>query len=168
MSDRRLHDYLSALPYRVSSDREALLTTDLPDLFRVLGFADSTVFFEFLVDFPRRLVADVAITPDRNECPQVLITLKTGRAMISDAERSWDRLRDAYAQLLETQEVLLVLFSPLYVGIARGSLATLYRLASLTQEQSTEIFERLRPAEPTFEPDEETVTARVEVSFEYD
>jgi hypothetical protein len=168
MSEQRFHDFLSALPYRISSDREALLTTDLPDFFRVLGHADSTVFFEYLVDLPRRIVADVAIAEDRSETPQVLIQVKTGRSMIQGAERSWDRLREAYAPFMETEDVLLLLFSPLYVGIARGSLTRLYRLASLTREQSGEIYELLRPAEQTFEPDEETVTARVEVSFEYE
>lgn len=168
MNDQRLHDYLSALPYRISSDREALLTTDLPDFFRVLGFADATVFFEFLVDFSTRIVADVAIMQDRSETPKVLIHVKTGRSMIQDAEGSWDRLREAYARFMAAQDVLLVLFSPLYIGIARGSLVRLYRLASLTREQSTDMYELLRPSEQTFEPDEETVTAQAEVTFEYD
>lgn len=168
MSEQRLHDFLTALPYRISSDREALLTTDLPDFFRVLGYADSHVFFEFLVDFSQRIFADVAVAEDRSESPHVVIQVKTGRSVIQDAERIWDRMQNAYERLMEQEDVLLVLFSPLYLGLARGSLKRLYRLASLTAEESLEIYQLLRPEEQTFEPDEETVTARVEVSFEYE
>ena len=168
MSEQRLHDYLNALPYRISSDREALLTTDLPDFFRVLGYADSMVFFEYLVDFSRRIVADVVIANDRSETPQVLIQVKTGRSMIQGAEGSWEHLRNAYGPFISSTNALLVLFSPLYLGVASGSLVKLYRLPSLTRQHSVEIYELLKPEEQTFEPDEETVTARVEVSFEYE
>lgn len=168
MAEERLHEYLSALPYRIVSDRSALLTTDLPDLFGILGYADSTVFFEFLVDFPSRLVADAIVAEDRTETPRVLIEVKTARSMVQDPEHSWDHIRSAYAPFIESETTLLMLFSPLYLGIAHASLVRLYRLASLTHEQTSEIYALLRPAEPTCESFEETVTCRVEETFEYD
>ncbi len=116
MTEERLHEYLSALPYRIVSDHSALLTTDLPDFFAILGYADSTVFFEFLVDFPNRLVADAIIAEDRTETPRVLIEVKTARAMVQDPEHSWDRLRSTYAPFIASETTLLVLFSPLVLG----------------------------------------------------
>jgi hypothetical protein len=168
MTEERLHEYLSALPYRIGLDHSALLAMDLPDLFGILGYGDSTVFFEFLVDFSQRLVADAIIAGDRTGVPRVVFEVRTARSMVQDPEHSWDCMRSAYAAFMAPETTVLVLFSPLFLGIAGASLVKLYRLASLTREQTSEIYALLRPAEQIFEPVEETVTCRVEETFDYD
>jgi hypothetical protein len=148
MGYEKLHDYLSRLPKRIYADHTTLLTSDLLEFLTLLGYPGSTVFFQFLMSVPDRIIADAVVAEERMKPLHLIIQVRTWRSMMDDYSRSWKQMLLTYKRFLKAPDQSLILFSPKILGKADRSGDKLYDLTQISPEDSRELYEALKGPVP--------------------